>query len=55
MGDCVSGTQNRNEKEHGLTKNFWMLSSMRIEDLGLQNKHRTTFKPNNSRGLELKL
>ena len=51
----VSGTQNRNEKEHGLTKNFWMLSSMRIEGLGLQNKHRTTFKPNNSRGLELKL
>lgn len=55
MGDCVSGTQNRNEKEHGLIKNFWMLSSMRIEGLGLQNKHRTTFKPNNSQGLEPKL
>ena len=55
MKDCVSGTQNRNEKEHGLIKNFWMLSSMRIEGLGLQNKHRTIFKPNNSQGLEPKL
>lgn len=26
------------EKEHGLIKNLWMFSKMRIEDSGLQNR-----------------